>query len=93
MEPIKNHPLIDKEKAFLNKEKQLVQKIDTKRQAAFTRFPLLFTLLGTFGLVATFYGFEHLIDRADVLADNPFILLGTGVITLILTGSLYKKLQ
>jgi len=70
----------------------VVGKLTSKRNSAFNRFPLLFTLLGTFGVVATFYGFERLIDKSEILSENPFILLGAGVLTLILTGSLYKKL-
>lgn len=63
-----------------------------RRQTAFHRFPLLFTLLAAFGLVATIYGFERLIDKVEFLSDNPFILLGVGLLTLIITGTLYKKL-
>ncbi len=74
------------------KEAEVVHKLAEKREGVFTRFPLLFTLLGTFGLVATFYGFEAIIDRIELLANNPFILLGVGLATLVITGSLYKKL-
>lgn len=62
------------------------------RDHVFKRFPLLFTLLGTFGLVATLYGFERLIDQVDLFAENPLILLTTGILLLIFTGTLYKKL-
>lgn len=70
----------------------VIDRLTAKRENAFGRFPLLFTMLAAFGLVATLYGFERLIDKVEFLADNPFILLGIGVLTLILTGSLYKKL-
>jgi hypothetical protein len=83
----------DTEKKIIEKEVAIVQKIGEKREKAFEKYPLVFTLLGTFGLVATFYGFERVIDRIDVFKDNPYILLGTGIITLVVTGSLYKKLQ
>lgn len=73
-------------------EKAVVQKLAQKKQNVLDRFPLLFTLLGTFGLVATFYGFEHLIDKSEILNENPLILLGVGVTTLVFTGTLYKKL-
>lgn len=63
-----------------------------KRDHVFKRFPLLFTLMGTFGLVATLYGFERLIDQIELFVENPLILLGTGILTLVLTGTLYKKL-
>jgi hypothetical protein len=75
-----------------DKEEIVLQKFDQQRQNVFQRIPLLFALLGSFGLVATFYGFEGIIDRIDVLADNPVILLMVGILTLGLTGTLYKKL-
>lgn len=75
------------------KSKAVAQKAVERKRAVFTRFPLLFTLLGSFGLVATFYGFEGVIDQLPWLSDNPVILLGTGIAILVLTGSLYKKLQ
>jgi hypothetical protein len=72
--------------------KPLVDKLEQTRKGVFERFPLLFTLLGTFGVVATFYGFEGIIDRVHLLSNNPLILLGVGISTLILSGTLYKKL-
>jgi hypothetical protein len=73
-------------------EEKVVGRLLKRRQSAFERFPLLFTLLATFGLVATLYGFERLIDRIEFLNDNSFILLGIGLLALIITGTLYKKL-
>lgn len=78
---------------LLEKEKALVKSVGKRRKSVFERFPLVFTMLSSFGLVATFYGFERLIDKVDLFANNPWILLGTGVLTLALTGTLYKKLQ
>ena len=79
--------------AIIDKEKALLEKAGKGREAAFNRFPLGFALLGTFGVVAIFYGFEGLIDRIDILANNPWILLATGLAILAATGTLYKKLQ
>lgn len=67
------------------------RKIAEKRRAVFQRFPLLFTLLGAFGLVATFYGFEGVMDQTG-LSENPIILLVIGILVLSFTGTLYKKL-
>ncbi len=83
---------VDAAKTVVEAPKPIVDKLSVHRDNAFNRFPLLFTLLGAFGVVATFYGFEGLIDQISFLADNPFIILGTGLLVLILTGSLYKKL-
>lgn len=63
------------------------------RDSAFARFPFLFIFLSSFGLVATFYGFEKLIDSIPLFAKHPLLILGTGIATLVLTGSLYKKLS
>ena len=73
-------------------ETAVVQKFEKSKDNAYSRFPLLFTLLSAFGVVATFYGFERIIDKIPLLANNPVILLGVGVGTLIVTGTLYKKL-
>ena len=71
---------------------ETLHKLIEQRDSAFRRFPLLFTLLGTFGLMATFYGFQHIIQKIPLLANNPFITLVVGLVTLLLTGTLYKRL-
>lgn len=63
------------------------------RDSTFTRFPIIFSLLTTFGLVATLYGFEKVIDKLDWLSSHPEILLVVGLLTLAGTGTLYKKLS
>ena len=85
--------LKNREEKLIAKEKELAQKLGQTRQRVFDRFPLLFTMLASFGLVATFYGFERVIDEIDFFADNPYILLATGLGILIITGTIYKKLQ
>lgn len=54
---------------------------------------IFITLLGTFGLVSVFYGFEGIIDSVTFLGDNPIVLLIIGVIILITTGTIYTKLK
>ncbi len=80
-------------RALTDKERLLVRSLIYRRQRAFDRFPLVFTFLGSFGLVATFYGFERIIDQVDILSNNPAILLAVGITTLALTGTLYSKLK
>lgn len=69
-----------------------LSELTRRRDSAFKRYPLVFTLLATFGLVSTLYGFQHLIDKVPVLANNPIVALVAGLIILFLTGTLYKKL-
>ena len=83
----------NEEHHILTRERELIHKLSERRKTVFERFPLIFTLLGSFGLVATFYGIERIIDQIPFLANNPLILLGTGLAILIGTGTLYKKLQ
>jgi uncharacterized integral membrane protein len=84
-------PKIDPEKTTEIPNEVLHQLIE-QRDNVFKRIPLLFTLLGTFGVALTFYGFQHIIAKIPMLADDPYITLGVGVLILLLTGTLYKKL-
>jgi hypothetical protein len=75
-----------------NRKPDALEKLTRKRDSTFRRFPLVFTLLGTFGLVSTYYGFQHVIDKIPILANNPILSLATGLLILLFTGTLYKKL-
>ena len=76
------HPIKQKEQAVLKVRNTYARK-----------YPLLFALGATFGLVSTLYGFEKLIDKVDLFVNNPWILLATGLFLLSLTGSFYNKLR
>jgi hypothetical protein len=69
-----------------------LEGLTQKRDSAFKRYPLAFTLLGTFGLVSTLYGVQHLFNKVPFLVNNPVLALLVGVAILFLTGTLYKKL-
>ncbi len=74
-------------------EAHLIEKAIKRRSSIAARFPLAFAIIATFGLVSTFYGFEKIIDRIDLLANNPWILLATGLTTLGITGAALRKLN
>lgn len=63
------------------------------RQSVMRRFPTLFALLVAFGAATTFYGIERIIGDVPWLAERPWLILTLGVLTLALTGRLYKKLN
>lgn len=71
---------------------EALHKLLQQRNNVFKQLPLVFTLLGTFGLVATFYGLQHIIEKIPVLANDPYLTLGIGLLILLFTGTLYKKL-
>lgn len=74
-------------------EEKLVQNAVKRRETLAQRFPLVFGLTATFGLVSVLYGFEKLIDRVELFVNNPWILLITGIVLLLVTGAAYKKLN
>lgn len=74
-------------------EEKIAHKIADGRDKAAVKFPLIFGLAASFGLVATFYGFEGLINKIPLLQNNPWLVLATGVTILLVTGTAYKKLN
>lgn len=89
----KTNKIKDEIKKLESVGSNISDKLKSTRDSAFTRFPLIFLLLSTFGLVATFYGFEKFIDQIPFFINNPHMVLLTGVVTLLATGALYKKLS
>ena len=91
------HPLIESLRNMAYDEvsgigHSIHQILQSRRQTAFQRFPVTFTLLGTFGLIATFYGFQGLVDQVEYFQSNPEIVLIGGVLVLFLTGRLHHEL-
>ena len=78
---------------FTDKEEAFIRKIADERHIAETRFPLVFGLTATFGLVSVLYGFEKIIDQIPLFVDNPWILLILGLGLLLITGAAYRKLN
>jgi hypothetical protein len=86
------HPRKD-QLPFTTAEERLAEEFKAKRKKAEQKFPLEFALATTFGIVSTFYGFEKLIDRVDLFVQHPWILLIAGLLTLYVTGAIYRKLS
>lgn len=75
----------------LKQEVEQVERVVETEQRRLERIPLLLPLLATFGLVATFYGFEHILDQTT-LVNHPWIMSGVGILLLLLTGAAARKL-
>lgn len=78
---------------FTRAEEKVIEKIIEKRTKVETKYPLLFIMLVTFGAIATLHGFQRIIDKIDIFANNPWILFVSGLLTLMATGTIYKKLN
>lgn len=63
------------------------------RTSVLTRFPIVFSLLTTFGVATTFLGFEKLVSNISFFEQHPFLMLILGISILAATGTLYKKLS
>ena len=77
---------------FTDIDDKILEKAAKRRESIAERYPLTFALIGTFGLVSTFYGFEKLIDSVELFVNNPWILLIVGLVTLSVTGLALRKL-
>lgn len=56
---------------FTTIDDKIIEKAKQRRESIAGRYPLTFALIGTFGLVSTFYGFEKIIDSIDVFVNHP----------------------
>lgn len=65
----------------------------SKSRGVLKRYPTLFMLLTALGFSAVIHGFENLFDNIELFAKNPDYLLLFGLMVLIFTGSLFKKLS
>lgn len=69
----------------------LLSEQESEWQRRINQIPLLAPLLGSFGLVCTFYGFEKILDQT-FLVQQPHLLLALGISVLLFTGVFYRKL-
>jgi hypothetical protein len=89
---------MDKEQIdLLKKVEELTSKINRlfseKGKSVFSRYPLTFALLVVFGVSMVSEGIKDLLQKIDFLQNQPFMMLLLGMIVLIITGTLYKKLD
>lgn len=73
-------------------EVEIEQVFQPIRKTVFARFPSLFLLLVTFGVSAIIFSFERIMTEFVFLYERPWLILILGVVTLLATGTLYKKL-
>ncbi len=62
------------------------------RESFAKRYPTLFSVVATLGVIMTFLGVEQLLLASELLVRYPIIILFFGIALLALTGTLYKKL-
>ncbi len=90
--------MVDKDQLdILKKLEDLTAKINQlfseKGRNVFSRYPLLFALLIVFGVTMVTQGIKDMLNEIPIFQDSPFIMLLFGMLILIITGTLYKKLE
>ncbi len=74
-----------------HRQEKILSLLHEEQRRAKEKFPLVYALLATFGLVATVTGFSKLIDKTEYLKEHPIILIIIGIAILVITGSVYNK--
>jgi len=80
------------EQVIKSAEAQVEKRVQPLRETVGKRYPTLFILLSTFGLIATYLAMEQILLQYNITQENPFLLLICGIGILVFTGTLYKKL-
>lgn len=93
MKDVITRTVTEGEKIVQGAHQEIERRIDPIRKNAFTRFPFIFTLFGTFGIASVFYGFELLLSKSSFLTEQPWVIVVIGVVALFGTGKLYQKLD
>jgi hypothetical protein len=62
-------------------------------KTVFHRYPITFGLLILLGVTALQLGLKEVISDLGLLDINPIYLILIGIIILIITGTIYKKLE
>ncbi|MEX2369020.1 MAG: hypothetical protein WD552_01340 [Candidatus Paceibacterota bacterium] len=78
---------------FHNLPESVHEAFARHRRSAFQKHPFFFSTLGLLGLVATWQGFDDVMERIGYFDAHPGSLLIIGLIILLLTGRLYRQLD
>ncbi|MEI7765538.1 MAG: hypothetical protein WCI93_03055 [bacterium] len=72
---------------------RLNQIFSEKGKNVFERYPLTFALLIFFGVVMVTDGVKDLLQEIPIFKNSPVVMLVAGILVLVVTGTLYKKLN
>jgi len=73
--------------------RELNRLFSEKGKSVFSRYPLTFALLVIVGATMVSQGIKDLLLEVPFFKDQPLSMLLIGMIVLIITGTLYKKLN
>jgi len=88
-----NQKSIDPIEAVEKAAQKTQRTIEKETRPVARKYPFLFGLSITFGVVFVLYGFERMADSIPFFHNNPIIVLIIGLAVLFLTGTLYRWLR
>jgi hypothetical protein len=90
-----NEPKIEID--LLHQVESLTQEVNSlmqgKGRTVLARYPLTFSLLALFGVIAVGEGAKGVLAELGIFDGHPVTLLVVGLVILVFTGTLYKKLD
>ncbi len=89
---MENHNL-DLLKRFEDFTSNINEIFKARTRSVFARYPLTFALLIVFGVTMVSEGVKEILIHIGFLKDRPWVMLVGGIVVLIFTGTLYKKLD
>lgn len=66
---------------------------DEKKKGVFKKYPITFSLLSLSGFALIMYGLEGTFNKIPILQNRPTTVLIMGVLILITTGTVFKRLN
>ena len=76
-----------------NLSSQVNKIMASRARTVFARYPITFGLLILVGVIALHEGLKGILKEFGLFNLNPWYLLVLGIVILIITGRLYKKLE
>lgn len=67
--------------------------MESRAKNILRRYPITFGILILFGVISINEGLKGILEELGLLEINAWYLLGLGVLVLIITGTIYKKLN
>lgn len=72
---------------------QINKTMETKTKNVFSKYPITFGVLILVGVVSLHEGIKGILKEFGFLNISPWYLFSLGIILLLITGTIYKKLD
>ena len=84
---------VDILKHIVNLSNKVNKLMAPRAKTVLRRYPIAFGLLILLGVIALHEGLKGVIKNLGLLDINPWYLITVGLVILVITGTVYKKLD